>query len=138
MVLRAQPYLITFSRLLNFFRIRTNSKADLQSEVGSAGKDGKNVLALGEGLANRLVSVTFSPYYCLLIVVSSQDMKILDINNIQPIASQRPPSSSEFISATMKGSRRICVATSLGLVQERKVEDGQAVRSIDVCENSDL
>ena len=47
MVLRAQPYLITFSRLINFFRIRTNSKADLQSEVGSAGKDGKNVLAIG-------------------------------------------------------------------------------------------
>lgn len=65
-------------------------------------------------------------------------MKILDVNNIQPIASQRPPTSSEFISAAMKGNRRICVATSLGIVQERKVEDGQAVRSIDVCENSDL
>lgn len=46
LVLRTQPYLLTYSRLLDFYRLRTNSKADLQSEVGSAGRDGRNVLAL--------------------------------------------------------------------------------------------
>jgi hypothetical protein len=57
----------------------------------------------------------------------------MDINNIQLVVSLRPPSSSEYVSATLKSDRRICVATSEGMVQEYKIEDGQVVRSLDVC-----
>lgn len=114
-MLRSQPYLLTYSRLLDFYRLRTNSKADLQSEVGAAGKDGRNVLAL-EGNTGKLLAVEFSPYYCFLVVLTSQEVKIFDVNGHLSVAGMRPPSSYEFLAMAMKGSRRVCLATSAGTV----------------------
>ena len=133
-MLRSQPYLLTHSRLLDFYRLRTNSRADLQSEVGTAGKDGRNVLAL-EGNSGKLIAVEFSPYYCFLVVLTSQELKIFDVNAHVSIAGIRPPSSYEFVAMAMKGSRRVCLATSAGTVEERKVEDGQLLRSFAVCDD---
>lgn len=48
------------------------------------------------------------------------------------MASIRPPPNSEFISATMKSTRRICAAASNGIIHEYKIEDGQVVRSFDL------
>jgi DNA-directed RNA polymerase subunit E'/Rpb7 len=70
--MKSKPYLVAYSKLMDFYRMRTNSKADLQSEMVMTGKGQRNVLTRGEIPISRLISTFFSEYYSALVVVTSQ------------------------------------------------------------------
>jgi hypothetical protein len=121
-VLKGRPYLTAYSKIIDFYRMKTDSKADLHVELGMAGKGERNVLARGEITSSRLVGTMFSPYYSALVVATSLEVKILDINQATLLASFIPPrEDEEFIMLTPKGERRFYLATSKGHIFEHKV-----------------
>lgn len=72
LALKGKPYLITYAKLMDFYRVRTNSKADLQAQIGMTGKRQRNVLNRGQGLSSKIIGSYFSPYYSALVVVTTQ------------------------------------------------------------------
>ena len=74
-------------------------------------------------------------------MLSSQELKIFNVNAPAPVTAISSPPSYDFVALAMKGERRLCLGTSAGTVEERKVEDGQLLRSFEVCsdpESEDL
>lgn len=126
-VLRGRPYVLLFGKLLHFYRMRTHSKVDLQADRGT-----RNVLA-ADSNSPRLVGTAFSTYYCFLVIVSSQQAQIFDVNAGTLIATLHPPApEDEFVSFALKSSRRVYLATSGGRIVEFKVEDGQQTHELGV------
>ena len=69
--LRGRPYVVVYAKLMEFFRVRTGQKADLQKEIGLSGLGQRNVLAVGDG-SGQLVGIGFSSYYCSFVAVTSR------------------------------------------------------------------
>lgn len=67
-VLRSKPYLIFYSKLLHFYRMRTNSKIDLQTDNSAPGT-GHTGLSPVEG-GSKLIGLEFSQYYAFLILTT--------------------------------------------------------------------
>lgn len=67
---------MVYAKLMEFFRVRTGSKADLKREIGLSGLGQRNVLAVGEG-TSQLVGLGFSSYYSSMVAVTSREAKIL-------------------------------------------------------------
>ena len=70
-VLKGRPYLAAYAKIINFYRVKTDSKSDLLPEFGLSSKGDRNVLARGEIPAARMVGTMFSPYYSALVAVTS-------------------------------------------------------------------
>ena len=79
-MLKNKPYLVVYSKILTFYRMKTDSKADLDHELTMAKKGDRNVLARGEISESRLVGIMFSTYYCSMVVATSSNVKILQTN----------------------------------------------------------
>ena len=124
-MLKGRPYLAAYSKLITFYRTKTDSKADLDMEMGLAKKGDRNVLARGEITHSTLLGTTFSHYYSALVVCTSLFTKILQVNSPKLLANIVPPrEDEEYIGITPKGDRRVYFATSKGNIFEHKIENG--------------
>ena len=71
---------MAYSKFLTFYRMKTDTRADLEQELQMANKGERNVLARGELTESRFVGTVFSEYYCAVIVATTNAVKILQTN----------------------------------------------------------
>jgi hypothetical protein len=68
-VMRSKPYFVFYNKLMHFYRMRTNSKIDLQGDkarsLGSRGLQHVEVVS-------KLIGLEFSRYYAFLVVATPQ------------------------------------------------------------------
>jgi hypothetical protein len=79
-----------YNKILDFYRVKTNSKADLLDEIQIGRSTKKNVLATSESDTIKLVEIDFSHYHCFLLILTSDSLRFVEINTGQLVNNIHP------------------------------------------------
>ena len=78
-----------------------------------------------------MVGSIFSSYYSALVVATSLNVKILQVNRQTLLGTFNPPrEDEEFTMLAAKGDRRFYLSSTKGIIYEHKIEDGSLVKRI--------